>query len=89
MFNENKITMISSNKKNVTIDLNNKVYFKKLKLIVGKYNSQVFVLISNEQFELLESFTGLGQVCKFIDKLETVVIVPYNNKTAPFLKNIE
>lgn len=85
-FSENFISMISSKNKSVSIDLNESVYCEILKLRVGKYKSQDFLILSNEKFETLNEIKGLGKLCRIIDKDSKKIIVPYTEKTILWIK---
>ncbi len=85
-FSENEIVMISSKKKSTSVDLNKTVYYETLKLRVDKFISKNFIVISNTPFESYSKISGLGGLCKLIDKENIQVIAPYNEKTLPYLK---
>lgn len=84
-FSENKIAMISSKKETACVDLNKETYYEILHLIVGRCNSQNFIIISNESFESYDKINGLGKLCKVLHKDKTKIIAPYNETTFPFL----
>ncbi len=85
-FSENEIVMISSKKKSTSVDLNKTVYYETLKLRADKCISKNFIVISNTPFESYSKISGLGGLCKLIDKENIKVIAPYNEETFPYLK---
>ena len=48
--------------------------------------SKNFIVISNMPFDSYSKISGLGGLCKLIDKENIKVIAPYNEETFPYLK---
>ena len=87
-FSSDLIVMTSKKNRNISVDLSKSVYFQIVKSMVGKCRSEEFIILSNDKFEALskKDSSGIGGVCKFIDKDKTKIVAPYNEKTIPWLK---
>lgn len=90
-FTQEKISMISNKKERNFVYVNKNIYYEIIRLTVDRCISKEFVILSNSEFEFLNQFdslgfVGLGKICEIIYNDNSKIIVPYNEKTTPWLK---
>ncbi len=90
-FTQEKISMISNKKERNFVYINKPIYYEIIRLTVDRCISKEFIILSNSEFKFFSQFdsfgfVGLGKICKIIDNDNSKIIVPYNEKTIPWLK---
>lgn len=90
-FTQEKISMVTNKKERNFVYINQPIYYEIVRLTVDRCISKEFIILSNSEFKFFSQFdsfgfVGLGKICEIIYNDNSKIIVPYNEKTIPWLK---